>query len=281
MATYTYTIFDANPNSASGTAWASHTEEEVEADDNAGARAQVLGIMEVEAAGLDPSDGYDVGDTLYGLVWDADGVSAGQVEYTLTREDLGVDATGQEWIDESSEREREEDKDAIGHYGWDTIASYVATYPSDGEDGACDVRVEIAESEHGVWYLRTDDDAGGSDECDATAYATREAAVEAAEAYAADANEGDVGEDADAYLARKLEDRAGEPCADGEWCVYWETVGDDGHAEERYETEGQAQAACEIANTALRARHPGHLLCGYEVRQLVGGEWVSPESDAA
>jgi hypothetical protein len=30
----------------------------------------------------------------------------------------------------------------------------------------------------------------------------------------------------------------------------------------------------DLANAALRAASPGNLLCGFEVRELVDGEWV-------
>lgn len=64
---------------------------------------------------------------------------------------------------------------------------------------------------------------------------------------------------------------------DGEWCVYWTTAGDDEHVVARYATEDDAQAVCDERARALSASHPGHLLCGYEVRSLVDGEWVRRE----
>ena len=64
---------------------------------------------------------------------------------------------------------------------------------------------------------------------------------------------------------------------DGEWCVYWTTVGNDAHVVATYETEEDAQAVCDERQRALAAKHPGDLLCGYEVRSLVGGEWVRVE----
>jgi hypothetical protein len=67
---------------------------------------------------------------------------------------------------------------------------------------------------------------------------------------------------------------------EGEWCVYWDTVGDDAHVVARYATEGDAQAVCDERARALKASQPGDLLCGYEVRCLVDSEWVRPESEA-
>jgi hypothetical protein len=66
---------------------------------------------------------------------------------------------------------------------------------------------------------------------------------------------------------------------EGEWCVYWTTAGDDAHMVARYATEGDAQAICDERQRALRAKHPGDLLCGYEVRSLVDGEWVRTEDE--
>lgn len=160
---------------------------------------------------------------------------------------------------------------------WDTEATYVATFPENDDEGACDVEVQVGEA-GGSWYLRTRDDAGGSDDAGDTAYASEEAARAAARAYAEDRDEAQPGEDAEAYLARMLSDEAGEPDQAGEWAVYWSTVGDDEHVVDRYETQAQAAAAAEIANALLKSAHPGgQLLCGYEVRRLVDGEWVAPE----
>jgi hypothetical protein len=86
---------------------------------------------------------------------------------------------------------------------WDTVATYGATYPDGDGTGACDVSIQIAEA-NGRWYLRTDDDAGGSDSCDATAHNDRDAAVSAAEGYAAEHDECD-GLSAAAWLEHEAE----------------------------------------------------------------------------
>jgi hypothetical protein len=87
---YTFTIFDANPNSSSGTAWPSHQDEALEADSDEAAIEAVRDVMDVESAGLSCDDGYDVGQRLYAIVWDADGMIVGDPTYELTAEDLGV-----------------------------------------------------------------------------------------------------------------------------------------------------------------------------------------------
>jgi hypothetical protein len=91
MAIYTYTIFDANPNSSSGTEWPTHDDIQIEADSDEEVTAEVRDVMSVEAAGLNTSDGYEVGDVLHALVWDADGTIVGTPTYELTAEDLGVE----------------------------------------------------------------------------------------------------------------------------------------------------------------------------------------------
>lgn len=90
MAVYTYTVFDADPNSSSGTEWPSHTDVEIEADSDDEAVEGVRDAMRVEAAGLNPGDGYDPDDTIHAIVWSDDGTIVGQPTYVLTHEDLGV-----------------------------------------------------------------------------------------------------------------------------------------------------------------------------------------------
>lgn len=161
---------------------------------------------------------------------------------------------------------------------WESVASYVSTFPSDDGEGACDVDVQIGET-NGVWFVRTRDDAGGSDEADDNTYDSREDADAAAEALADELGEGLAGEDSEGYLRRADETAAGEPDADGEWCVYWETALDDAGPRERYTTQEQAEAAAKIANADLRAHNPGgNLLCGFSVRSLVDGVWTESEA---
>lgn len=102
MAKYTYTIFDANPNSCGGTEWPSHDGVEIEADSDQEASEEVYDVMSAESGRCNPVDGYEVGDRLYSLVWDETGRIIGDPTYTLTAEDLGVD--------ESSESDPEEEE---------------------------------------------------------------------------------------------------------------------------------------------------------------------------
>jgi hypothetical protein len=210
---------------------------------------------------------------------------------------------------------------------WETVDSYVGTYPSDGEDGAVDVEVQIGSvtlytvtqcgvdgeifearedakaeadrlnaeadeesgeeiigdgaasvSERTIWFIRTTDDGGGGDECDDTEYSSESEARDAAELYAEECHVGEAGEDAADYLRRQQEQLAGEPMADGDWCVYWETVLEDAGPRERYATAEQAEAAAALLNDELHRHNPGQLLCGFGVRELVDGDWIQVSS---
>jgi hypothetical protein len=147
-------------------------------------------------------------------------------------------------------------------------ADYVACCygPEGDQPGDCYTR--LGQDEDGQWWV---DDGDDTVRCDTYGpFATREEAREAAEALAASQDEADADEDAEAMLDRMRTETAGEPDPQGEWCVYWETVGDDARVVERYETELQAEARAAQLDAALNERHPGgNLLCGYAVRQLL------------
>lgn len=197
------------------------------------------------------------------------------------------DALGLRWLlsqmqdseTDADELELLEDEDKSDVSDWETVTTFVYTF-EDGTDkpGACDAEVQIGRS-GGGWYIQSKDDAGGSDYCDDTTYETEELARDAAEEFAFENHEAEEGEDAEKYLARQLEETAGEPCDDGEYCVYWATALDDEHVVARYETSEQAEAAAEIKNKGLHEHNPG---CGYEVRQLVSDDghmkWVAVEA---
>lgn len=255
---YTYTIFDADPNSSSGTELPDSADIELEADSAEEALELARDELENAAAGLNVSDGYEVGQRLYALVWDHAGQVVGTLTYELTQDDLGVskgDVTD-----------------------WESVAIYVSTCPGGDSDGACDVDVQVG-GYGGLWFIRTTDDAGGSDECDGASYTTREAAEAAADEFASSHDEAEVGEDAAGYLARVRDDAIGDEDPDGEYCVYWESAcTEDEGPRERYATEPQATAAADRANEQLRARNPGSLLCAFAVRRLVDDEWVAAES---
>lgn len=87
---YTYTIFDADPNEAGGCVWPGHENKAIRAEDDNAAADAVFDIVESEAAGLRVEDGYEVGQTLYALIWSPDG-STITLRYRLTAEDLGVE----------------------------------------------------------------------------------------------------------------------------------------------------------------------------------------------
>jgi hypothetical protein len=86
--TYTYTIYDADPNASGNTAWPSHNDLEIEAASDEEAIGDVLDVLEVEAAGLNEADGYAVGQRIYANIWDADGINLKTVSYELTAADL-------------------------------------------------------------------------------------------------------------------------------------------------------------------------------------------------
>jgi hypothetical protein len=91
MSAYTYTIFDANPNTSSGTDWPTHTDIEIEADSDDEALAAVEDEMSSEAGSLNPSDGYEAGNLLHAIVWADDGTIVGEPTYELTHDDLGTE----------------------------------------------------------------------------------------------------------------------------------------------------------------------------------------------
>lgn len=170
---------------------------------------------------------------------------------------------------------------------WECVASYVATFDScdwssedqESEVGAVDVRVCVG-TDGKSWFVRTDDDGGGSDEAPDRAFKSEEAAKKFAEKFASKRHEGGEASCAEDFLDARLEEARGEPNSEGEFCVYWETVGDDAHIVECYDTMEQASAAAAIYQKQLEERHPGRLLCGYSARTVadVTGEEHDGES---
>lgn len=67
----------------------------------------------------------------------------------------------------------------------------------------------------------------------------------------------------------------------GEYAVYWDTVSDGAGVVARYSDLSAAQEVCEQHEREFRSRNPqnGGYLCGYEVRQLVNGEWTKIEQE--
>lgn len=101
MAIYTYTIFDADPASASACALLDE-DIEIESRDDTTIASDVEGELEVAAFGMDRVHGYVPGDRLYLLVWDSGGVMVHSEHFELTEEHLGPE--------EADEDESEDDE---------------------------------------------------------------------------------------------------------------------------------------------------------------------------
>ncbi len=130
MSKFTYTIFDANPNTSSGTAWDTHTDVEIEADSDQEAIDEVRDVMSIESSGLNAEDGYDVGQELHALVWDADETIVGTPTYEITADDMGIEVES----DEDKLKRAAEHIDATdlgdgrwAHYATETRCWYVVT----------------------------------------------------------------------------------------------------------------------------------------------------------
>lgn len=68
---------------------------------------------------------------------------------------------------------------------WETVDGYVDEFPDERNIngiGTCTVEVQIGQYD-GKWYVRTQDDAGGSDDYDDGAFPSRAAAISAAKQY--------------------------------------------------------------------------------------------------
>lgn len=69
----------------------------------------------------------------------------------------------------------------------------------------------------------------------------------------------------------------------GEFALYWETVGDDGGPRRRYSTLEAATAVCSQRQREFDASNPRSggttYLCGFGVRHLVDGKWVQIDGD--
>lgn len=163
--------------------------------------------------------------------------------------------SGDDWAE--YEYDHESAKQSIPCGDWDHVATFGSTFNSFGEVSACDVEVCIAEHD-GHWYIRTRDDAGGSDDCDATPYDTEEAAREAAETYAETYDECD-GLSAEDWLereqGRKIE---GGKDPEGEYVL----VHKDGRRwdDDRYSDRDAAETAINAWYVATQAANQGSQL---------------------
>lgn len=165
-----------------------------------------------------------------------------------------------------------------GDVEWDRDKTYgyVACVYGDDGDQPGDCYLRVGQDEAGRWWI---DDGDDDVRTDVRGPHVAEGQARAAAAAAAkEQDESDGADDAADLAERRLRERAGEPDPDGAWCVWWETVGDDSHPEERYATRDAAEAAAELAQQRLEQSHPGGgLLCGYTVRRLADGRWVEAE----
>ena len=93
---YTYTIFDGHPAVSGDSKIPGYEGIAIESASYKSAIEEARDAMSILAAGLSTDDGYEVGDRLHALVWDADGTVVGTPRYTLTAEDLGVEDDGED-----------------------------------------------------------------------------------------------------------------------------------------------------------------------------------------
>lgn len=80
------------------------------------------------------------------------------------------------------------------------------------------------------------------------------------------------------YVRLKPPEMPDESDADGEYCLYWATCGNESHVVTRYSTREQAEQAV-AAKDWPRPGDNTNYLCGYEARQLVDGQWLPLEQD--
>lgn len=85
MRTYTYTIFDADPAVSGPSAWPHQEGIRFEAENDKQAVETARQALETACQALDSADGYDPGDQIHMLVWDAD-----YVQIATLVEELGA-----------------------------------------------------------------------------------------------------------------------------------------------------------------------------------------------
>jgi hypothetical protein len=94
MAKYTYSIFDSNPNASSVDAWPDHDDVEIECDSDDEAESEVQDILDSAANECSPSDGYEVGQSLYALITDVNSaINIAVLTHEITAEELGIEET--------------------------------------------------------------------------------------------------------------------------------------------------------------------------------------------
>lgn len=169
-----------------------------------------------------------------------------------TETDSGVTDGGVDWAE--YEYDHEAAKDAIRYSDWDTVTTFGSTFPDGDGVGACDVSVRIGQCGDN-WYLSTSDDAGGSDDCDATPYSSREDAEAAAKEYATEHDECD-GMSAEEYFEHEREQAIqAAKSDDGEWVL----VHKDGTRwdDDRYSDRDAAEAKIKSWYDGVKVGNPG------------------------
>lgn len=162
----------------------------------------------------------------------------------------GVTKGGIDWAD----YDYDHDSAKRSIRSWSTVATHGSTFPDEDGVGACDVEVQAGEC-GGRWYLRTCDDAGGSDGCDATPYDSARDAETAAKSYAAQNDECDE-LSAEAWLEREAAAAIeAAKSSDGEYVL----VHDDGSRwdSDRYSDRLAAQTAVNRWHDSTQAANPG------------------------
>lgn len=204
------------------------------------------------------------------------GLRAALVEIIRSSDHPAWGADWETWLDDQIGIVEElEDAD------WTTIsvaARYVACcFGADGDEPG-DVEVSIQSVlVQGVCLYRVHESESGDN---GEIYTTQEQAEEAAQEWADERNEANIGEDANGMMRRLLAERAGTPVKGGRWACYWETALDDAGPRSRHATKDAAEAAAELAQLEFEDNNPGGTyLCGYVVRELVDDEWVACDDE--
>lgn len=175
------------------------------------------------------------------------------------------------------------DKQEVPPEGWETVAHYVELQwdGNRSEEVAIDQEAQIGTPGGPLhpWYVRTyDPEEDEEDQADETVYPTREAAAMAARALAEELHVAEPRETAAEYNRRKSLEVV-KPDPEGPWCLYWASPdGKPGSGPRaRYATQELAERALEIARgdpVSLPGFKGTSPLDGFEVRELVRGEWV-------
>lgn len=160
---------------------------------------------------------------------------------------------------------------------WETATTYTATFNSATSIGACTVEVQVG-TDSNAWYIRTTDDAGGSDECDDTAYETLTAACIAANEYAKEHDE--MSDNNSSAITQQIE--AGKD-PKGQFAL----ISSQDHTRwdfDRYSDADTATLAVGQWYAAMQATNPGTRLSWQAmdcpiVGKLINKTWVPVEED--